>query len=207
MSNRCVVCLTVALVACGKKGSTETAEQKPAEAPAAVKTTATAAPAAASDEPSGWSERKGPGFTVKAPNAPTEKTLSMPTAAGPVPATMWTGYEAPGGEAMWAVASEDFTAAKSVDVDKVVNSAFDGLLGKLPGAKIDEIKAITASTTDSTPIGKELRASANLQGHGVRLHVLALYSSTQKHFFLVQALSGTDATLADKFVDSFKLTN
>lgn len=207
MNNRFrnVVCVLVVLVGCGKKSSPDKAPEKPAEAPAAKPAVATPpAPSAKPDDPTAsWTEQTGPGFKLKAPHGATEQHLTLTTAAGPVPATMWTGYESPGGESMWAVAADDFTTAKgNVDSMKLVNSAFDGLLGKLPGAKVDEVKEVTA---DGAVIGKELRASATLQGHDLRLHVLAMYR--QKHLYVVQAVSGTDTKLADAFVDSFKLTN
>lgn len=206
--------LVTALVACGKKdedkGKKETAPTTGTSDPAKPATPTEppakpAAPPAPADPTASWTEQKGAGFSVLAARAPTEQKATVPSAVGPQPIIVYGGYHPASLQGAFQVALVDMSegAKKTkIDPEKSLAGAIDGWKKSIPGLTVDKETPVAGET------GLDLRASGNHpQGGPFKVRGRLIYK--KEHLYTVQALytAAKDAPLADKFVESFKLTD
>jgi hypothetical protein len=213
--------LVTALAACGKKdnadkGKKETAPTSGTSAPA--QPTATEPPAKPTEPPAkpteppvpadptaSWTEQKGAGFSVLAARAATEQKADVPSPAGPQPMTMYSGYHPASLKGAFQVAVVDMSAGAKkakIDPDKTLTGAIDGWKKSIPGLTIENQSAIPGET------GFDLRAGGNHpQGGPFKLRGRVIYK--KERLYTVQSIytDAKDAPLADKFIESFKVTD
>lgn len=212
--------LMTALGACGKKdnedkGKKETApapgtsepakpteqQAKPAEPPAKP----AEPPPPPADPTASWTEQKGSGFSVLAARAPTEQKATVPSAVGPQPMTMYSGYHPASLKGAFQVATVDMTegAKKTkIDPDKALSGAVEGWKKSIPGLTVENQSAVDGEK------GFDLKAGGtHPQGGPFKVRGRLIYK--KERLYTVQALytDAKDAPLADKFVESFKVTD
>lgn len=216
-----MVILVAALAACKKddadKGKKEAAPTAGTSEPA--KPTATEPPAKPTEPPpkpaeppppadptASWTEQKGAGFSVLAARGATEQKIDVPSAAGPQPMTMYSGYHPASLKGAFQVAVADLSAAAKkaktkIDPDKTLADSVAGWKKMIPGLTFDSQSEIPGEK------GLDLRASGNHPQLGpfkMRGRVILKKES----LYTVQAIyaDAKEAPLADKFVESFKVT-
>jgi len=200
-----VVAAAVAAAACGKKDK-DSGKKQPG--PAAGQPEAPAKPAEPvkpADPTASWTEQKGDGFSVMAARAPEETKDSLPSPAGPQPITIYAGYHPAGMQGAFQVALVDMTGAAKkgkIDPGKALDGAVQGWMKTVPGLSIDKQEAIPGE------VGIDIRASGtHPQAGPFKTRARVIYKNA--HTYAVQALyvDAKDQPMADKFVESFKLTN
>jgi hypothetical protein len=204
------IMVVAGLSACGKKDNENKAaapppvDKEPAKPTEVAKPTEPEKPA---DPTASWTEQKGAGFTVLAPRAPKEEKITVPSAAGPQPGTLWTGYEPVGAQVMFAVGLADLSAAPKVDSAKVMSGALEGMLKSAPALKVEKTEPLTGDAMKGAEIAIEHVLAGSVQGQNIKMRVRMFYKNKRNyHVQVLYPAASPDAALADKFVESFKLT-
>ena len=171
------------------------AKADPAEGSAAVD------PAKA-DPMAGWSERKGDGFSVMAPQDPKVSTKETTQTGKPLPTTMYTHY-VPDGPGAVQVMYTDLDPKAKLDTKKMFDAMRDSMLKQFNGkvAKHEEVKLGDAKGHEYWLEGEHPRMGK------MGVHVKFLLHG--RRLYLVQSLHAADAkdfaAQGDKFIESFKL--
>ncbi len=209
----CAVVLVV-FAACNKKQeepapapakSTDTkrvdiaADAKPADPKPADPKPADPKPA---DPTADWTERKGDGFSVLAPQDPKVSTKDTTATGTPLPTTMYTHY-VPDGPGAVQVMYTNLDPKAKLD-PKTMFGAMKDSMTKQFDAKIAKQADITLGDAK----GQEYWLEGEHPRMGkLRVHVKFLLH--EKRLYLIQSLYSADAgdfgVIGDKFVDSFKL--
>lgn len=182
---------------------------KPAVAPVAADATAPEPtkppePAKPADPTAGWTERKGDGFSVLAPQDPKVSTKETNTTGTPMPTTMYTHY-VPDGPGAVQVMFVQLDKKAKVEPDKMFDAMRDSMLKQFSGkvAKHEEITVGDAKGREYWFEGEHPRMGK------MGVHVKFLVTKAKDRLYLVQSLHAADAkdfaAQGDKFVESFKL--
>jgi hypothetical protein len=208
------VCIVLALVtACDKK-----AEEPPPPAvvkPSDLKRTDMSAPsqppgakppeakpAEAKPDAAAWTERKGNGFSVLAPQDPKVTTKTTNATGTPLPTTMYTHY-VPDGPGAVQVMFTELEPRTKVDSKRMFDAMRDSMVTQFSG-KVTKHADIAMNKAK----GREYWLDGEHPQMGkLRVHVKFLLDANR--LYLVQSLYAADAAdfgaQGDKFVDSFKL--
>ena len=161
-----------------------------------------AADPAKADAMAGWTERKGDGFSVMAPQDPKVTTKETTATGKPLPTTMYTHY-VPDGPGAVQVMYTDLDPKAKLDTKKMFDAMRDSMLKQFNGtvAKHEEIKMGEAKGHEYWLEGDHPRMGK------MGVHVKFLLH--KKRLYLVQSLHAADAkdfaAQGDKFIESFKL--
>jgi hypothetical protein len=201
-------CLVVVALftACDKKQAPPKEEPKPvvkAEEPKPEPPKPTA-PETAPDPFADWSERKGDGFSVLAPQEPkVDKGQSM-AAGTKSETTIYTHYVPDGPGAIQVMFAQ---------LDKTSKPDAKTMFAAMQAAMMKPFDATNVKQQDAS-IGKVKGEELWFDGThpqmgGMQVHVKFLLDADKKRLYLVQGMWSTAATdfaaKADKFVASFKL--
>jgi hypothetical protein len=207
-----IIVLIAALAACKKEGDKERPKGEPPAGSAAPTAPSTVEkpkdpeppppPVEPTDPTASWAERKGAGFTVKAPEDPDVTDKDLPTAVGILPSKIYTGYVPDGSPGAMQVMVTELPAkldAKPKDIAAKMKESVSKLFG---GTTITEDKDVTVGDA----IGKDFRFTGEhpqMGKFGGRSRVLV----SGKQLIQVQVMHAADAAdfakQGDVFVESF----
>ncbi|MBA3503151.1 MAG: hypothetical protein M4D80_30195 [Myxococcota bacterium] len=204
--------VVLALAACDKKAEDKTpppAVVKPSDLKRTDMSAPSQPPGAKPPEskppeakPAEWTERKGDGFSVLAPQDPKVSTKNTTATGTPLPTTMYTHY-VPDGPGAVQVMFTELEPAVKVDSKKMFDAMRDSMLTQFSG-KVTKQADITMGKAK----GREYWLDGEHPQMG-KLHVHVKFLLDAKRLYLVQSLYAADAAdfsaQGDKFVDSFKL--
>jgi hypothetical protein len=149
-----------------------------------------------------WTERKGDGFSVLAPQEPKVTKKDTTTTGKPLPTTMYTHYVADGPGAVQVMFTELDPDAK-VDAKKMFDAMRDSMIAQFAGTVTNQ-----ADITLGKATGKEYWLAGEHPGMG-KLTVHVKFLLDDRRLYLVQSLHAADAAdfgaEGDRFVASFKL--
>jgi hypothetical protein len=198
------------LAACDKKQ-----EAKPSDTPVGVRPEDTkridlSADAAVETKPvdpfAGWTERKGDGFSVLAPQAPRIRKKDTTGTGKPLPTTMYTHY-APDGNGAIQVMFTELDPTGKIDANAIF-AAMKSSMMKQFASRVIEQKDIVVAKGKGQAIGQEYWLDGAHPRMG-RLSVHVKFVLADRRLYIVQSLHTADATdfaaQGDKFLDSFKL--
>ena len=207
-------CVVLAfLVACDKKqDNAKPVETKPVETKPAdtkridlgsdTKPAEEKPPESKPDPFAGWSERKGDGFSVMAPQDPKVQTKDTTATGKPMPTTMYTHYVPDGPGAIQVMFTE---LDKSAKLDR------KAMFGAMRESMMKQFSGTVKKQQDIT-MGKAQGEEYWIEGEHPKMGKLKVHVKfllLDRRLYLVQGLYAADAAdfaaQADKFVDSFNL--
>ena len=154
------------------------------------------------DPMAGWTERKGDGFSVLAPQEPKVSTKETTATGKPLPTTMYTHY-VPDGPGAVQVMYTDLDPKAKLDKKKMFDAMRDSMLKQFNG-KVAKHEEVT--------VGDAKGHEYWLEGEHPRMGKMGVHVKFLLHdrrLYLVQSLHAADAkdfaAQGDKFVESFKL--
>lgn len=184
-------------------GEAKPPDPKPPEAkPTEAKPPEDKPPEAKADPFAAWTERKGDGFSVLAPQDPKVQTKETTATGKPLPTTMYTHY-VPDGQGAVQIMFTELDKTSKLDGPTMFDAMKESMLKQFSGT-VKKEKEITVGKAK----GREYWLDGDHPRMGkLRVHVKFLLSD--RRLYLVQGLYSADAAdfavQADKFVDSFKL--